>query len=216
MFWICDQRNVPSLGMFQLLLSSDYTASRSFSHPAPPANGLEVHKKLRGDTARTADPNWSEISHTIWHHDQQSKLVEEGGRGDVQNYGICPPKETLHDEDLLSWRRKAMDTCLLMGNSKWIPYLRFACTWSFCFTSYTVCMSNHKFSHFCPSKSLYLTGKERASGWVGLTYLQHIPSPARHSIGNLRVGFICWHFSCRKKKYDNNNISLALYTTMHF
>lgn len=28
----------------------------SASHPTPPARGLRMHKKLGGDTARTADP----------------------------------------------------------------------------------------------------------------------------------------------------------------
>ena len=46
-------------GTFLLLLSSAYTESRpSLLLTAPPARRLGMHKKLGGDTAGTADPNW--------------------------------------------------------------------------------------------------------------------------------------------------------------
>jgi len=58
MFWICAENSVNNTGMFLLLLSSAYAPSRFFSasHTIPPASRLGMHKKLGGDTARTADP----------------------------------------------------------------------------------------------------------------------------------------------------------------
>lgn len=58
MFWSCDQNNAENAPMFSLLLSSANTKSRA---PASQASlsirSLGVHKKLRGDIARTADTN---------------------------------------------------------------------------------------------------------------------------------------------------------------
>jgi len=58
MFWICAENSVDNIGMFLLLLSRAYTESRPFLLLTPPARRLGVHKKLGGDTARTADPSW--------------------------------------------------------------------------------------------------------------------------------------------------------------
>ena len=59
MFWICAENSVDNTGMFLLLLSSAYSVKAfSASHTIPPVRRLGVHKKLGGDTAGTADPNW--------------------------------------------------------------------------------------------------------------------------------------------------------------
>jgi len=53
------ETSVGNIGMFLLLLSSAYTASRAFSvsHSAQPVRRLGVGKKLGGVTAVTADPS---------------------------------------------------------------------------------------------------------------------------------------------------------------
>ena len=82
----------------------------SASHAAPPANRLGVYKKQWGDTAGTADPNWSKgyfIAHDIVLSNKN--CGEEGGREDVWCYGISLPKY-LHGEALLSW--KWLNMCL--------------------------------------------------------------------------------------------------------
>lgn len=60
-FWIQDENNVDNTLMFQFLLSSACSKSRTFSafHTALPAHRLGVHKRLGGDATKTADPNWT-------------------------------------------------------------------------------------------------------------------------------------------------------------
>lgn len=55
MFWICIKN---SRGCF--VITEHYTESfLAFApHTTQPVRRLEVHKKLRGITARTADPSW--------------------------------------------------------------------------------------------------------------------------------------------------------------
>jgi len=55
MFWICDENSVDNTGMFQILMNILTQCQRLFCFsPTPPARRLWVHKKLGGDTARTA------------------------------------------------------------------------------------------------------------------------------------------------------------------
>ena len=59
MFWVQYEKNVDNTLMLSVVAKQcldqvkDFSASR-----AQPARRLEGHKKLGGDTARTADPNW--------------------------------------------------------------------------------------------------------------------------------------------------------------
>jgi len=55
MFCNCTENSVDNTGMFSLLLNSAYTESRPFLLLIP-VNRLGMHKKLRGDTAGTAEP----------------------------------------------------------------------------------------------------------------------------------------------------------------
>jgi len=56
LLWVCAANSVGNTGMFLLLLSSAHRV-RAFSapHTAPSVRGQGVHKKLGGDTARTAE-----------------------------------------------------------------------------------------------------------------------------------------------------------------
>lgn len=58
MFWICAENSFDNTGKLLLLLSRAHRVEAfSAPHTTPPANGLWVHKELRGDTDGTADPN---------------------------------------------------------------------------------------------------------------------------------------------------------------
>lgn len=79
MLWICDQNGVRITVMFQLLLSS--LQAFSLSHPTSAVRRLGVHKKMREDTARTADSQVTKGKYqTIWHHVQHIEPGVEEGR----------------------------------------------------------------------------------------------------------------------------------------
>ena len=66
----------------------------SASHTAPPVSRMGVHKKLGGDTAGTADPNWPKgypLPYDVI-HSKQSSGRGWASRGDFQSSGICLPE----------------------------------------------------------------------------------------------------------------------------
>lgn len=94
--WIFAGNSVSNSGMFSLLLSRAYTESRpSLPCIILPASGLRAHKKLGGDTARTADPTdprdipylHKKLSIYSWGKKNQGK--------DFQSDGIYLPKSML-------------------------------------------------------------------------------------------------------------------------
>jgi len=94
MFWICAGNGV-NRGMLSLLLSSAYKVEAfPASHTTLPARRLGVHKKLGGDTAGTAEQG--DIPCHMTSCSAIKAEGQEGGRGDVQGYGVCLPKSLLH------------------------------------------------------------------------------------------------------------------------
>ena len=74
----------------------------SVSHAALPAHRLRVHKKSGGDTAGAVpdqagtDPNWPKAYSVPYSTVLSNKSWDkEGGRGDIQSYGIWLPKSQL-------------------------------------------------------------------------------------------------------------------------
>jgi len=57
MFWICAENSVGNTGMFLIIAQQCLHRFKAFSALTPPAIRLGGHKKLGGDTARTAGPN---------------------------------------------------------------------------------------------------------------------------------------------------------------
>ena len=82
---------------------------------------LGVHKKLGGDTARTADPNWPKgYSMPYGVMLSNINLGEEEGRGGcLESWCLSSQVTITHDGALLSWRW--LNTCLPTGSSEWIP-----------------------------------------------------------------------------------------------
>lgn len=87
--------SVDNREMFSVLLNRSYTESRPFVLPTPPVSSLGMHKELRGDTARTADPKTG-TGQPMQHHVQHRKL--KGRRREGQMFGVvvgCLPKSPL-------------------------------------------------------------------------------------------------------------------------
>ena len=156
--------------MFSLLLSSAFTESRPFLPlTTSPASRLGAHKKLGGDTAGTADPNWPKGYSIPYDVAQHIKLGEEEGRGGCSEWWhfVFPGNRYV-------WRSPAfleMAEHLPADGKRWMTSLFcFACMCSFCFPYETVFISTHEFSHFYPSDSLpHPTGGEWVSGCVVLS-----------------------------------------------
>jgi len=83
----------------------------SVSHAVPSGSRLGVHKKLGGDTARTADP--SDIPYHITSCSAIKagvKKEERGGRKRSELWCLSSQVTTTGDGALLSW--KWLNTCL--------------------------------------------------------------------------------------------------------
>jgi len=117
--------------VFSLLLSSAYTESRPFLLLTLPRQQVSWggHKKLGGDTAGTADPNWPK-GYSIPYDITLCKIkLREGGGsgGHTWSDGVFSSQVTIRcDAALHSWRWPT--------SAAYEFLVCFACAHSFCFT----------------------------------------------------------------------------------
>ena len=168
MLWIYAENSVDNSGMFSLLLSSAYAASRPFLPLTPHVQwgGWDAQEVGRGHSR----DSWSQLTQgifqTIWGHAQHVKLgkKKEGGTLGAMAFVFPSPRYACWSPAVLE-----MDEHLPADGKRWMnSFFCFACVCGFCSTYSTVFISTHEFSHFCPSSSLpHPTGAgcERATVW---------------------------------------------------
>lgn len=128
-FCISAEKSIYNIEMFQWLLSSAYAAFSLSASAHLTERGLGVHKELVGDTAGTADPNWSRgysipqcimLSIWSWRKKKEGSLHSEWQHLSSQIATRC-------DGAVLSQRWQ--NACLPMGSTEWIPcFAWFACS----------------------------------------------------------------------------------------
>ena len=167
MLWICDE----SCWWHRCVLATAEQCLHSAKalpapHTAPSVGSPGVHKKLGGDTARTAGPSWPQGCPTPYDVVLSNKSWGKEEKGGGIQLWCLPSQVTIaHDQALLSWKR--LNTCLPMGGSEWIP--------SFALLTHAAFALPVKLSLFLPTSfciftlpilsSIPLWGSKRVAAW---------------------------------------------------